>query len=87
MAQNTFQFTKDNLTTDRGIAELNRLLKNLAQSSAGDGETVRIYDGFGSPEGVVSAGIGSIYLRKDGTPSNTFYIKESGALGTGWRAV
>ena len=86
MPQNTFQFTKDNLVTDRGISELNRLLKNLAQSSVGDGEFVRVFDGYGSPEDVVSAGVGSLYLRKDGGANTTLYVKESGTGGAGWVA-
>lgn len=46
----------------------------------------RIYTGNGSPESVVTAGIGSLYLRQDGGVNTTLYIKESGAASTGWVA-
>jgi len=43
-----------------------------------------LYSGTGSPETVVTAGIGSLYLRTDGGAGTTLYIKESGAGNTGW---
>ena len=42
--------------------------------------------GAGSPEGSVSARIGSIYQRTDGGAGTSFYIKESGTGNTGWAA-
>ena len=42
--------------------------------------------GSGSPEGVLSAPIGSIYTRTDGSTGTTLYVKESGAGSTGWAA-
>jgi hypothetical protein len=42
--------------------------------------------GTGSPEGVVTAGIGSIYSRTDGGASTSLYVKESGTGNTGWTA-
>lgn len=45
------------------------------------------FQGTGSPENVVTAHIGSVYLRTDGGASTTLYIKESGnLLSTGWVA-
>jgi hypothetical protein len=43
-----------------------------------------MYTGSGSPEGVLSAPIGSSYLRTDGGAGTTFYVKESGVGNTGW---
>lgn len=43
-----------------------------------------IYSGSGSPEGVVTASVGSLYLRVDGGTSTTLYVKQSGAGNTGW---
>jgi hypothetical protein len=40
--------------------------------------------GNGSPEGVVTAGVGTIYSRLDGGASTTLYVKESGTGATGW---
>jgi len=42
---------------------------------------------LGSPEGVVAARVGSLYLRADGSSGATLYIKESGnGTTTGWVA-
>jgi len=41
-------------------------------------------DGSGSPEGVITADIGSIYFRTDGGAGTSFYVKESGTGNTGW---
>lgn len=43
--------------------------------------------GKGSPEGVVGAGVGSLYHRLDGTAGAVLYVKESGTGNTGWRAI
>lgn len=45
-----------------------------------------VYAGSGSPEGVLTAAIGSIYLRSDGGANTSFYVKESGTGNTGWVA-
>lgn len=42
--------------------------------------------GSGSPEGSVTAPIGSIYSRTDGGASTSLYVKESGTGNTGWVA-
>ncbi len=38
----------------------------------------------GTPEGVVTAPIGSLFLRTDGGALTTLYVKESGTGNTGW---
>jgi hypothetical protein len=45
-----------------------------------------IYAGKGSPESVVTAEIGSMFLRHDGGAATSMYIKESGTGNTGWVA-
>jgi len=45
-----------------------------------------IINGNGSPEGVVTAGIGSLYTRLDGGANTTLYVKESGTGSSGWVA-
>jgi hypothetical protein len=42
--------------------------------------------GTGSPEGVVVAGVGALYLRTDGGASSTLYVKEGGTGSSGWVA-
>lgn len=45
-----------------------------------------IFNGTGSPEGVVTASIGALYTRTDGGAGTTLYVKESGTGNTGWVA-
>jgi hypothetical protein len=40
--------------------------------------------GSGTPEGVITAPIGSIYSRSNGGAGTSFYVKESGVGNTGW---
>lgn len=40
----------------------------------------------GSPEGAVTASVGSLYTRTDGGANTTLYVKESGTGNTGWVA-
>ena len=48
--------------------------------------TDTVFDGrgAGSPEGVVTARIGSTWRRTDGGAGTSFYVKESGTGNTGW---
>lgn len=48
--------------------------------------TVSVLSGAGSPEGVKTAPIGSIYLRTDGGANTCLYVKESGTGNSGWDA-
>lgn len=45
-----------------------------------------IYQGTGTPEGVVTAPITSMYLNLAGGASTTLYVKTSGTGNTGWTA-
>jgi hypothetical protein len=42
--------------------------------------------GADTPEGAVTAPVGSLYTRTDGGAGTTLYVKESGAGNTGWVA-
>lgn len=46
----------------------------------------RVRYGTGSPEGSVTAGIGSLYVDTAGSTGTTLYVKESGTGNTGWAA-
>lgn len=64
----------------------------LARVSAGvasvEGNTIitstTIRTGTGSPEGVVTAPVGTLYLNSTGGAGTTLYVKESGTGNTGW---
>jgi hypothetical protein len=42
--------------------------------------------GTGTPEGVVTAPVGSLFSRTDGGAGSVFYVKETGSGNTGWVA-
>lgn len=73
----TEAFTKGSHTANIGNSQITVLY--LAGS-------VGWFQGNGSPEGVVTAPIGSYYSRKNGGAGSTFYVKESGTGNTGWVA-
>jgi hypothetical protein len=47
---------------------------------------ITVSTGSGTPEGAVTAPVGSIFLRSDGGASTTFYVKQTGTGNTGWAA-
>lgn len=51
----------------------------------GDGTPIWT-SGAGTPQGVVTAPVGSLFTRTDGGANTTLYVKESGAGNTGWVA-
>lgn len=50
------------------------------------GNVIEVF-GAGSPEGVVTADIGSLFHRTDGGPTSSIYFKGTGTGNTGWVAV
>lgn len=50
------------------------------------GNDIFLRGGTNTPEGAVTANIGSLFLRTDGAGSTTLYVKESGTGWTGWTA-
>jgi len=59
----------------------------LGIGTSGGDQVQYIKWGKGSPEGVVTANIGSMFLRRDGGTGSTLYIKESGdGSPSGWVA-
>jgi len=50
------------------------------------GTGVNVYCGINSPEGVVTAGVGSLFIRTNGSVGATLYVKQSGTGNTGWTA-
>lgn len=56
----------------------------MGKISINNGPTIS--SGTGTPEGVVTAPVGSLYTRTDGGAGTTLYVKESGTGNTGWVA-
>jgi hypothetical protein len=61
---------------------------NLVIGTAGKGVSlpggITWTSGAGSPEGVVTAPVGSLYSRSDGGVLTSLYVKQSGSGNTGW---
>jgi len=46
-----------------------------------------LFSGTGDPESVVKAGIGALYMRRDGGAGTSLYVKEADdGLASGWAA-
>jgi len=58
-----------------------RILGSIYRNST---DTNGWFTGTGSPEGAVTASVGSLYTRTDGQAGTTLYVKESGTGNTGW---
>ena len=72
---------------ERAISvETNRVVFNVPVQVRGPFSVngITIFTGNGSPEGVITANVGSMYLRLNGGSSSTLYVKESGTSSTGW---
>jgi hypothetical protein len=48
------------------------------------GAVSQILSGSGTPEGAITAPVGSIFMRTDGGAGTSFYVKQSGTGNTGW---
>jgi len=74
-----------NGTLDLGLSSLRWNDAYIVSIRPGAG-TAKWTSGTGTPEGAVTATVGSLFTRTDGGASTTLYIKESGAGNTGWIA-
>jgi hypothetical protein len=63
---------------------LNAILADIASRLAT--QEARLVRGTGSPEGVVTAPVGTLYERDNGGATTSLYVKTSGAGNTGWTA-
>lgn len=59
----------------------------LTTSSGYNIGSVQIRSGSGTPEGAVTAPVGSLFLRTNGGAGTTLYVKESGTGNTGWVGI
>lgn len=81
------QLAPDDLQSIDGVTKLNNMLQLLFTNAPGDGNAVQDLSGNGSPNGVVSASIGSTYRQLDGAAGSSYYIKSAGTANTGWVAI
>jgi len=72
-----------NFTVSTGNLVIGTAGKGIDFSSTASGIMWRA--GTGSPEGSVTASVGSLYTRSDGGAGTTLYVKESGSGNTGWK--
>jgi len=87
---------RDTSAVDRGwirgdgrmYSSLHGYFENGIRYSSSDGtaEDRGLFAGTGSPEGVITAAVGSLYVNKSGGASTTLYVKTSGTGNTGWTA-
>ena len=82
---NAHLYPEDNLAWDFGIAGKAWRKGYIGELFLGDSD-VRVIPGTGSPEGVITAKPGSIYMNKSGGAGQTFWVKEAGTGNTGWAA-
>lgn len=77
------------MTRDGAVTLYNNNTARLATNTSGItlNGAITWTSGTGSPEGVVTAGVGSLYSRTDGGAGTTLYVKESGVGNTGWAGV
>ena len=70
---------------DVGVSGLR--YRNIYGATLRPGDGTAIWTtGTGTPEGVVTAPVGSLFTRTDGGASTTLYVKQSGTGNTGWVA-
>ena len=93
LSQDTIEFlgvcnidVADGIVMDTGIDFESDLIVTSSLVAQAD-EAVGVLFTSGDPEGSLTAGIGSIALRLDGSTGTTAYVKEVGAGNTGWVAV
>ena len=71
----------DNTALGKGAEAVSATANNQISIRAGN---TKWYSAAGSPEGVVTAGVGSMYTNNTGGTGTTLYVKESGTGNTGW---
>lgn len=69
-----------NIGASNNLALASYVTKRMYTATVGD------FYGAGSPEGVLTAAVGSTYRRTDGGAATSFYVKETGTGNTGWVA-
>jgi hypothetical protein len=82
-AANTLGFTTNGVAVF-AVTTTGAVVTNVSAFAFQNGVVIR--QGAGTPEGVVVAPVGSLFLRNNGGAATTLYVKESGVGNTGWIA-
>ena len=69
----------------KGVA-LDLQIQQLQALYFGSSAAISISKGVGTPEGVVTGPVGSLYMDSTGGAGTTLYVKETGVGNTGWVA-
>lgn len=81
---------RDPETSLTGFEHLRRIVADIAGLAGRIGALERrranVIHGEGTPQSVVTAPVGTLFVRTDGGASTTLYVKESGTGNTGWVA-
>lgn len=78
-------FTTDNFTVDAN-GNIYGVSISVSNPIAIQNTNAKLYAGSGTPEGSVTASVGSLYLNTAGGALTTLYVKTSGVGNTGWVA-
>ena len=65
-------------------ASVKRRFFRIGHGATSGVNVIGMFYGQGTPEGSVTANIGSVYFRTDGGATTTLYVKTSGTSNTGW---
>lgn len=72
------------------VADMTALVADLSAEVAAFSALVagfgNVLTGNGDPEGVITSGVGGLWLREDGDIGTTLYVKQTGSGNTGWDA-
>jgi hypothetical protein len=77
---------------DVGLARASAGVLVITDGTTGYGKlglasSVTVSASSGTPEGSLTASVGSLYLRTNGGSGTSLYVKESGVGNTGWTAI
>lgn len=86
--QEFFEGTTVRVRIEQTSGDITAVTGGFVAATAGEGFTlpggITWTSGAGSPEGVVTAPVGSLYSRSDGGSGTSLYVKQSGSGNTGW---
>jgi hypothetical protein len=74
-------------TTVISANNINPATIGLEFSVLDQGSNIKVQYGTGTPEGSVTANVGSLFINKSGGAGTTLYVKQTGTGNTGWQGL